>query len=87
MRGEAVGLIRSMLSFEKSIAKDDHEMGHEAEENFFFVMDEAPMATLRALWGLGPKMGAELPHARVRVRPPPPPRRSLGVSVSCRSSV
>jgi len=37
----AVGLIRSMLSFEKSIVKESREVGTEAEDNFFFMMDEA----------------------------------------------
>mmetsp|Transcript_129324 Transcript_129324/g.374493 ORF Transcript_129324/g.374493 Transcript_129324/m.374493 type:complete len:423 (-) Transcript_129324:186-1454(-) len=37
----AVVLIRSMVSFEKNIAREDRESGPEAEENFFFVMDEA----------------------------------------------
>jgi len=36
----AVGLIRSMLSFEKSIVKDTNELGPEAEDNFFLVLDE-----------------------------------------------
>jgi len=36
----AVGLIRSMLSFEKSIVKDSKDIGNEAEENFFAVLDE-----------------------------------------------
>merc|ERR1712083_376385 len=36
----AVGLIRSMLSFEKSIVKDSTELGAEAEDNFFLVLDE-----------------------------------------------
>merc|ERR1712032_395220 len=35
----AVGLIRSMLSFEKSIVKDTNELGPEAEDNFFLVLD------------------------------------------------
>lgn len=37
----AVGLIRSMLSFEKSIVRESHEVSAEAEENFFMVLDEA----------------------------------------------
>jgi len=37
----AVGLIRSMLSFEKSIVKDTKDIGTEAEDNFFLVLDEA----------------------------------------------
>mmetsp|Transcript_86080 Transcript_86080/g.216692 ORF Transcript_86080/g.216692 Transcript_86080/m.216692 type:complete len:423 (-) Transcript_86080:165-1433(-) len=37
----AVGLIRSMLSFEKSIIKESHDSGPEAEDNFFFLLDEA----------------------------------------------
>merc|ERR1712107_495116 len=37
----AVGLIRSMLSFEKSIVKDSQDMNAEAEDKFFLVMDEA----------------------------------------------
>merc|ERR1712224_638831 len=37
----AVGLIRSMLSFEKSILHDSKETDAEAEENFYMVMDEA----------------------------------------------
>jgi len=36
----AVGLIRSMLSFEKSIARDAPDAGTEAEEHFYFLMDE-----------------------------------------------
>jgi len=36
-----VGLIRSMLSFEKSIVKDSKESGSEAENNFFLALDEA----------------------------------------------
>merc|ERR1719324_809445 len=36
----AVGLIRSMLSFEKSIVKDSKDIGGEAEDNFFLVLDE-----------------------------------------------
>jgi len=36
----AVGLIRSMLSFEKSIVKDSKDISNEAEENFFAVLDE-----------------------------------------------
>merc|ERR1712032_458798 len=36
----AVGLIRSMLSFEKSIVKDTADLGAEAEDNFFLVLDE-----------------------------------------------
>mmetsp|Transcript_38690 Transcript_38690/g.82166 ORF Transcript_38690/g.82166 Transcript_38690/m.82166 type:complete len:424 (-) Transcript_38690:62-1333(-) len=37
----AVSLIRSMLSFEKSIAKDSQAVSVEAEDNFFFMLDEA----------------------------------------------
>merc|ERR1712048_567714 len=37
----AVGLIRSMLSFEKSIARETNDVGAEAEDNFFFLLDEA----------------------------------------------
>merc|ERR1712146_369096 len=37
----AVGLIRSMLSFEKSILHESKETDAEAEENFYMVMDEA----------------------------------------------
>jgi len=37
----AVGLIRSMLSFEKSIVKDSKDIGTEAEDNFFVKMDES----------------------------------------------
>jgi len=37
----AVGLVRSMLSFEKSIIKESNEAGPEAEDNFFFLLDEA----------------------------------------------
>lgn len=36
----AVGLIRSMLSFEKNIVKDSKDIGAEAEDNFFLVLDE-----------------------------------------------
>jgi len=36
----AVGLIRSMLSFEKSIVKDTKDVGAEAEDYFFMVLDE-----------------------------------------------
>merc|ERR1719263_2036904 len=36
----AVGLIRSMLSFEKSIVRDSKDIGSEAEDNFFRVLDE-----------------------------------------------
>jgi Ca2+-binding EF-hand superfamily protein len=36
----AVGLIRSMLSFEKSIVKDSKDIGAEAEDHFFLVLDE-----------------------------------------------
>jgi len=36
----AVGLIRSMLSFEKSIVKDSTAVGSQAEDNFFMVLDE-----------------------------------------------
>merc|ERR1712166_252813 len=38
---KAVGLIRSMLSFEKSILKETKETDGEAEENFYNVMEEA----------------------------------------------
>lgn len=37
----AVGLIRSMLSFEKSIAKNQSEVGPEAEDLFFTALDQA----------------------------------------------
>jgi len=37
----AVGLIRSMLSFEKSIVKDSKDIGTEAEDKFFSVLDAA----------------------------------------------
>merc|ERR1719428_851367 len=37
----AVGLIRSMLSFEKSILKESKETDAEAEENFYIVLEEA----------------------------------------------
>merc|ERR1719199_1612652 len=37
----AVGLIRSMLSFEKSIVRDSKDIGAEAEDNFFKVLDGA----------------------------------------------
>lgn len=37
----AVGLIRSMLSFEKSIARETKDAGPEAEDNFYFLLDEA----------------------------------------------
>lgn len=36
----AVGLIRSMLSFEKSIVRDSKEVSAEAEDHFFMVVDE-----------------------------------------------
>jgi len=36
-----VGLIRSMLSFEKSILKESKDTDAEAEENFYMVMEEA----------------------------------------------
>merc|ERR1719440_99446 len=36
-----VGLIRSMLSFEKSIVKDSKEVGSDAEEKFFKLLDDA----------------------------------------------
>jgi Ca2+-binding EF-hand superfamily protein len=36
-----VGLIRSMLSFEKSIVKDSKESGSEAENKFFSALDAA----------------------------------------------
>lgn len=38
---KAVGLIRSMLSFEKSIAKESQANGPEAEQNFFDAMEAA----------------------------------------------
>jgi len=37
----AVGLIRSMLSFEKSIARNQQSVGVEAEEKFFATLDQA----------------------------------------------
>jgi len=37
----AVGIIRSMLSFEKSIVKDSKDIGSEAEDKFFQILDEA----------------------------------------------
>lgn len=37
----AVGLIRSMLSFEKSIVRANDKIDQETEDNFFVVMDEA----------------------------------------------
>jgi len=37
----AVKTIRSMLSFEKSIAQEVHDAGPEAEDNFYMVLDEA----------------------------------------------
>jgi len=37
----AVGLIRSMLSFEKSIAREAKDAGPEAEDNFYLLLDEA----------------------------------------------
>lgn len=37
----AVGLIRSMLSFEKSVVRDQREISAEAEDSFFLVLDEA----------------------------------------------
>jgi Ca2+-binding EF-hand superfamily protein len=36
----AVGLIRSMLSFEKSIVKDSKDVGSSAEDKFFQALDE-----------------------------------------------
>lgn len=36
----AVGLIRSMLSFEKSIVKDSKDVSAEAEDSFYLVLDE-----------------------------------------------
>merc|ERR1719281_1151020 len=36
----AVGLIRSMLSFEKSIVKDSKDVGSDAEDKFFAKLDE-----------------------------------------------
>lgn len=41
----AVGLIRSMLSFEKNIVKDSKDIGAEAEDNFFLVLDEVLAGT------------------------------------------
>jgi hypothetical protein len=39
---KAVGMIRSMLSFEKSINKDPaHDVGPEVEDDFFVKLDEA----------------------------------------------
>uniref|UniRef100_A0A7S0ASR6 EF-hand domain-containing protein n=1 Tax=Pyrodinium bahamense TaxID=73915 RepID=A0A7S0ASR6_9DINO len=37
----AVGLIRSMLSFEKSIARETKDAGPEAEDHFYYQLDEA----------------------------------------------
>merc|ERR1712107_608455 len=37
----AVGLIRSTLSFEKSIIKDTGDTSAEAEDHFFSILDEA----------------------------------------------
>jgi len=37
----AVGLIRSMLSFEKSIVRETKDVGAETEDSFFFMLDEA----------------------------------------------
>lgn len=37
---KAVGIIRSMLSFEKSIVREQASTGPEAEERFFFALDE-----------------------------------------------
>jgi len=37
----AVGLIRSMLSFEKSIVKDSKDIGTDAEDKFFQALDQA----------------------------------------------
>mmetsp|Transcript_101799 Transcript_101799/g.270849 ORF Transcript_101799/g.270849 Transcript_101799/m.270849 type:complete len:425 (-) Transcript_101799:101-1375(-) len=37
----AVSLIRSMLSFEKSVVRENKDTGPEAEDNFYFVLDEA----------------------------------------------
>jgi len=37
----AVGLIRSMLSFERSILKESKDTDQEAEENFYQVMEDA----------------------------------------------
>jgi len=37
----AVGMIRSMLSFEKCIVKSVHDISAEAEDRFFMVLDEA----------------------------------------------
>merc|ERR1719229_808652 len=41
----AVGLIRSMLSFEQSIIKDTANLGSEVEDNFFFLLDETSQGT------------------------------------------
>jgi Ca2+-binding EF-hand superfamily protein len=38
---KAVGIIRSMLSFEKSIVREQANTGPEAEDRFFFALDEA----------------------------------------------
>merc|ERR1719162_2445084 len=43
----AVGLIRSMLSFEKSIVKDSKDIGTEAEDKFFQVLDQAMLGLSR----------------------------------------
>mmetsp|Transcript_85861 Transcript_85861/g.243484 ORF Transcript_85861/g.243484 Transcript_85861/m.243484 type:complete len:423 (-) Transcript_85861:123-1391(-) len=37
----AVGLVRSMLSFEKSVSREAKDAGPEAEDNFYFLLDEA----------------------------------------------
>jgi len=37
----AVKTIRSMLSFEKSVAQEVQDAGPEAEDNFYLVLDEA----------------------------------------------
>merc|ERR1719199_142523 len=37
----AVGLIRSMLSFEKSIVRDSKDIGSEAEDKFFKALDDS----------------------------------------------
>jgi len=37
----AVGLIRSMLSFEKSIVKESKDVSVEAEDQFFLILDES----------------------------------------------
>merc|ERR1712187_248064 len=37
----AVGVIRSMLSFEKSIVRETKDAGPEAEDTFFYTLDQA----------------------------------------------